>query len=232
MSITEKQHICLEANKNLIQKKLVFDTFGNASSLVQKSLLIKPSGVDLNAITEEDISVVDLTSGTHLSGKKPSSDTPTHLEIYRVFPNLGGIVHTHSLYATAWAQAGKPIPCLGTTHADYWKGVIPVTRPLTEEEITRDYEAVTGKVIVETINQLGVEVLHCPGILVPHHGPFTWGATIDEAVRNAQILEYVAQMAWITLQISPTIKQIPSTLHQKHFLRKHGKNAYYGHDTK
>ena len=108
-------------------------------------MLIKPSGVDLNAITEEDISVVDLTSGTHLSGKKPSSDTPTHLEIYRGFPDIGGIVHTHSLYATVWAQAGKPIPCLGTTHADYWKGMIPVTRPLTEEEISRDYEAETGR---------------------------------------------------------------------------------------
>lgn len=218
----------LNKNKELIHLQLVMGSFGNVSALKGNSVLIKPSGVDLSYITENDISEVDINTGGLLSGKKPSSDTPTHLELYRSFPQIGGITHTHSTYATAWAQSAKSIPCLGTTHADYWCGEIPLTRSLTEQEISGDYEKETGKIIVEKIKEICDDPLDYPGILVLHHGPFTWGKTIEEAVKNAEILEYIAKLAWMTCQINESIHPIPSLLHSKHFKRKHGSQSYYG----
>ena len=220
----------LNKNKELILLGLVIDTFGNASAKDGSSILIKPSGVDLSLILKNDISVVDINSGKLLSGKSPSSDTPTHLEIYRSFPQLGGITHTHSPYATAWAQTGNSIPCLGTTHADYWRGEIPVTRPMTDQEISGDYEKETGKVIVETINKMCMDPLECPGILVMCHGPFTWGKTIEEAVKNAEMLEYIAKLSWLTHQLNPSIPAISPSLHSRHFTRKHGPQSYYGQE--
>ena len=220
----------LNKNKELILLGLVIDTFGNASAKDGSSILIKPSGVDLSLISKNNISVVEINSGKLLSGKSPSSDTPTHLEIYRSFPQLGGITHTHSPYATAWAQTGKSIPCLGTTHADYWRGEIPVTRPMTDQEISGDYEKETGKVIVETINKMCMDPLECPGILVMCHGPFTWGKTIEEAVKNAEMLEYIAKLSWLTHQLNQSIPAIPPSLHSRHFTRKHGPQSYYGQE--
>ena len=220
----------LNKNKELILLGLVIDTFGNASAKDGSSILIKPSGVDLSLISKNDISVVEINSGKLLSGKSPSSDTPTHLEIYRSFPQLEGITHTHSPYATAWAQTGNSIPCLGTTHADYWRGEIPVTRPMTDQEISGDYEKETGKVIVETINKICMDPLECPGILVMCHGPFTWGKTIEEAVKNAEMLEYIAKLSWLTHQLNPSIPAISPSLHSRHFTRKHGPQSYYGQE--
>ena len=220
----------LNKNKELILLGLVIDTFGNASAKDGSSILIKPSGVDLSLISESDISVVGINSGKLLSGKSPSSDTPTHLEIYRSFPQIGGITHTHSPYATAWAQTGNSIPCLGTTHADYWRGEIPVTRPMTDQEISGDYEKETGKVIVETINKMCMDPLECPGILVMCHGPFTWGKTIEEAVKNAEMLEYIAKLSWLTHQLNQSIPAISPSLHSRHFTRKHGPQSYYGQE--
>ena len=220
----------LNKNKELILLGLVIDTFGNASAKDGSSILIKPSGVDLSLISKNDISVVEINSGKLLSGKSPSSDTPTHLEIYRSFPQLGGITHTHSPYATAWAQTGNSIPCLGTTHADYWRGEIPVTRPMTDQEISGDYEKETGKVIVETINKMCMDPLECPGILVMCHGPFTWGKTIEEAVKNAEMLEYIAKLSWLTYQLNQSIPAISPSLHSRHFTRKHGPQSYYGQE--
>ena len=220
----------LNKNKELILLGLVIDTFGNASAKDGSSILIKPSGVDLSLISKNNISLVEINSGKLLSGKSPSSDTPTHLEIYRSFPQLGGITHTHSPYATAWAQTGNSIPCLGTTHADYWRGEIPVTRPMTDQEISGDYEKETGKVIVETINKMCMDPLECPGILVMCHGPFTWGKTIEEAVKNAEMLEYIAKLSWLTHQLNQSIPAISPSLHSRHFTRKHGPQSYYGQE--
>ena len=220
----------LNKNKELILLGLVIDTFGNASAKDGSSILIKPSGMDLSLISKNDISIVEINSGKLLSGKSFSSDTPTHLEIYRSFPQLGGITHTHSPYATAWAQTGNSIPCLGTTHADYWRGEIPVTRPMTDQEISGDYEKETGKVIVETINKMCMDPLECPGILVMCHGPFTWGKTIEEAVKNAEMLEYIAKLSWLTHQLNPSIPAISPSLHSRHFTRKHGPQSYYGQE--
>jgi L-ribulose-5-phosphate 4-epimerase len=220
----------LKKNRELSRLGLSIDTFGNASAKNTGLMLIKPSGVDLNLCTKNEISVVDINSGKLQSGKKPSSDTPTHIELYRNFNKIGGITHTHSLYATAWAQAVKPIPCLGTTHADYWRGGIPVTRELTVDEINGKYELETGKVIVETLQEMKVDPLECPGIIVAHHGPFTWGKTVEEAVKNALRLEYIARMAWITLNINPQTIEISPELHHRHFSRKHGISAYYGQE--
>ena len=220
----------LKKNNELILLGLVIDTFGNASAKDGSSILIKPSGVDLSLISKNDISVVEINSGKLLSGKSPSSDTPTHLEIYRSFPQIGGITHTHSPYATAWAQTGNSIPCLGTTHADYWRDEVPVTRPLTDQEISGDYEKETGKVIVETINKMCMDPLECPGILVMCHGPFTWGKTIEEAVKNAEMLEYIAKLSWLTHQLNQSIPAISPSLHSRHFTRKHGPQSYYGQE--
>ena len=225
------KNIIYDVNVKLVNSGLVIDSFGNASSKTREnSFCIKPSGVVLSDITYKDISEVDFL-GKVKSGLKPSSDSPTHLELYKHFDNIGGIIHTHSTYATAWAQSKKCIPGFGTTHADYWQGSVPITRDLIKEEIEKDYEKNTGIVIIEKIKGLGVDQLNCPGILVSSHGPFCWGSTIMEALKNAIRLEYIAKMAYLTCSINPKIEPINKFLHDKHFLRKHGSNAYYGQDT-
>ena len=218
----------LEANLELPKKGLVTYTWGNVSAIDRQSnlVVIKPSGVPYEELKAEDLVVIDL-DGNQVEGKlKPSSDTSTHLVIYRNFKQVGGVTHTHSRWATSWAQAGKGIPALGTTHADYFYGEIPCTRTLTPEEIQGEYEVKTGEVIVETF--LGRNPGYMPGVLVNNHGPFTWGKDALEAVHNSVVLEEVAMMAYTTCMLTPGIKSIDQVLLDKHFLRKHGANAYYG----
>ena len=220
----------LISNFKLLEKQLVVGAFGNASSRDKDVFHIKPSGVNLKKIKSEDMVTVRIHDGKIYGEMNPSSDTPTHIELYNKFPQIGGITHTHSVYATAWAQAVKSIPCLGTTHADYWNGEIPITRALTKEEINGEYEKETGKVIIEKIKQLNVDLLDCPGIIVANHGPFTWGATVEDAVKHAELLEYIARLAWLSLSIDPNVKPISKALLNKHYSRKHGLDAYYGQD--
>jgi L-ribulose-5-phosphate 4-epimerase len=217
-----------DANRDLPRYGLVTFTWGNVSAIdrVRGWVVIKPSGVAYDVMQPEDMVVVDL-EGNVIEGKwNPSSDTATHLALYRRYPTLGGVVHTHSTHATAWAQAGLAIPALGTTHADYFFGDIPCTRPLTEAEVQGEYELNTGKVIIETIGEC--EPLHTPGIVVWQHGPFAWGKNAHEAVHNAVVLEEVAKMAWIARGINPQLQPIDRYLMNKHYLRKHGPDAYYG----
>lgn len=217
-----------DANMDLPRYGLVTFTWGNVSAIdrVRGWGVIKPSGVAYDVMQPEDMVVVDL-EGNVIEGKwNPSSDTATHLALYRRYPTLGGVVHTHSTHATAWAQAGLAIPALGTTHADYFFGDIPCTRPLTEAEVQGGYELNTGKVIIETIGEC--EPLHTPGIVVWQHGPFAWGKNAHEAVHNAVVLEEVAKMAWIARGINPQLQPIDRYLMNKHYLRKHGPDAYYG----
>jgi L-ribulose-5-phosphate 4-epimerase len=218
----------LEANLELNNKKLVVYTWGNVSGIDRKEglFVIKPSGVAYEELHAEQMVVVDLDGKVVEGDFKPSSDTPTHLYLYLNFPEIGGVVHTHSPMATAWAQAGMGIPCYGTTHADYFYGEIPCTRPLTREEIAGDYELNTGKVIVERFKNLVYKDI--PAVFAVNHGPFTWGRSPEEAVHNSVVLEEVAKMALMTRGLSPNVKPISSDLLDKHFLRKHGKNAYYG----
>ena len=216
-----------KANIDLVKHGLVIFTWGNASGIdrERKQVVIKPSGVSYEKMTVEDMVVVDL-DGNVLEGRlKPSSDTETHLELYRAFPEIGGIVHTHSTYATAWAQAGKSIPNIGTTHSDYFRSAIPCTRDMTESEINGAYEMETGKVIVETFRRL--HPVHIPGVLVKNHGPFSWGVSPDDAVHNAVILEQIAKMAFVSFSINQGLTMNPHLI-TKHFLRKHGEYAYYG----
>jgi L-ribulose-5-phosphate 4-epimerase len=223
-----KVAVC-EANLNLVKEGLVIQTWGNASGIDRECglVVIKPSGVSYDCMKPERMVVVSLETGKVVEGNlKPSSDTPTHLALYRAFKDIGGIVHTHSLYATAWAQACKGIPAYGTTQADYWHGDVPCTRPLTPEEIKNDYEANIGRVIVETFKQLNP--LEHPAVLVASHGPFTWGGDVHEAAYNASVLEFIAQLACETLCINPQVKPMQPALLDKHFLRKHGPKAYYG----
>lgn len=218
----------LEANLELPKKGLVTYTWGNVSGIDRQSnlVVIKPSGIPYEDLKVEDLVVIDL-DGNQVEGKlKPSSDTSTHLVIYRNFKQVGGVTHTHSRWATSWAQAGKGIPALGTTHADYFYGEIPCTRTLTPEEIQGEYELKTGEVIVETF--LGRNPRFMPGVLVNNHGPFTWGKDAQEAVHNSVVLEEVAMMAYTASLLTPGIKSIDQVLLDKHFLRKHGVNAYYG----
>ena len=218
----------LQANVELVDAGLVTLTWGNVSGidLAEKLVVIKPSGVPYQALRLEDMVVVDL-DGKIVEGKRnPSSDTPTHLKLYNAFPMIGGITHTHSPYATMFAQACTEIPCLGTTHADHFNGAIPVTRFLTEEEVKTDYEANTGTVIIERFAQLNILAL--PAILVAGHAPFTWGKDASDSVKNALALERVAQMALGTLQLNPNIGELPQYIREKHFQRKHGPGAYYG----
>jgi len=215
------------ANLELVKQKLVLYTWGNVSGIDRKTnfIVIKPSGVSYEDMQAEDMVVVDL-SGKVIGGNlKPSSDTVTHIELYKAFPKIGGIVHTHSTYAVAWAQALIAIPALGTTHADHFYGEIPCTRILTQEEVDRGYEKETGHVIVETFKNM--DPLHMPGVLVGNHGPFAWGSTPEKAVYNAVVLEEVARMALFTVQLGND-KPIRQYMLDKHFNRKHGKNAYYG----
>ena len=222
-----KEQVC-RANLQLPQYGLVTFTWGNVSAVDRASglVVIKPSGVDYSEMTADDMVVVDLESGERVEGKwKPSSDTDTHLVLYRAFPELGGVVHTHSRWATTFAQAGRGIPPLGTTHGDYFYGEIPCTRMMTGDEITGKYELETGNVIVETFR--GMDPLSVPAALVYSHGPFAWGKDAFEAVHNAVVLEEVAHMAWHTLSMNPDVV-LQMELLDRHYLRKHGKNAYYG----
>ena len=215
------------ANLDLVKHGLVIFTWGNVSAIDKESKLvvIKPSGVSYDTMTADDMVVVDL-DGNVIEGKfKPSSDTPTHLELYKHFPETGGIVHTHSTYATAWSQAGCDIPNIGTTHADYFSEAIPCTRDMTENEVHGDYEKATGTVIIERFKDINPEFV--PGVLVKNHGPFSWGKSADDAVHNAVVIEQVAKMAYIAKQINPALTMNPLLI-EKHFFRKHGANAYYG----
>nr|UWI48885.1 L-ribulose-5-phosphate 4-epimerase [Clostridioides difficile] len=217
----------LKANLELPKRGLITYTWGNVSGIDREKglVVIKPSGVDYDKMTVEDMVVVDL-DGNIVDGKlRPSSDTPTHLVLYKEFEELGGIVHTHSSWATTWAQIGKSIPACGTTHADYFYGSIPCTRKMTREEISSEYERETGNVIVEEF--MGKNPIHCPGVIVNDHGPFTWGKNAKEAVHNSVVLEEVAKMAYYTELMSPE-NTMDRVLMNKHFSRKHGKNAYYG----
>jgi L-ribulose-5-phosphate 4-epimerase len=219
------------ANLALVQAGLVTLSFGNASGVDREAgvIVIKPSGVPYDALRPEQLVVVSLDSGEVVEGDmRPSSDTPTHLRLYRAFPEIGGVVHTHSSSATAWAQAGRSIPALGTTHADHFHGAVPVTRQLTESEVAGEYEAETGAVIVETLERLGLSAGEMPAALVASHGPFTWGRDAQEAADNATALEAVATMAIRTFAIDPQVKPMPQYLLERHFRRKHGPNAYYG----
>lgn len=217
-----------EANLELVKQNLVIYTWGNVSGIDRETNLfvIKPSGVDYDKMTVDDMVVVDLAGNIVEGNLKPSSDTPTHLELYKHFSNIGGVVHTHSTWATQWAQSGRSIPAYGTTHADYFYGNIPCSRKLTDDEIIGAYEENTGKVIIETFN--GKDEMAIPGILCNGHGPFTWGKDAKEAVHNAKVLEQVAMMAYHTEKLNKDVKPIEQTLLDKHYLRKHGKNAYYG----
>ncbi|MBL0878736.1 L-ribulose-5-phosphate 4-epimerase [Serratia ureilytica] len=228
--LNELKRQVLAANLSLPAYGLVTFTWGNVSAIDRQSglVVIKPSGIAYEAMTLEDLVVVDLEGKVREGHRKPSSDTATHLALYRAFADIGGVVHTHSRNATIWAQAGKPIPALGTTHADYFYGDIPCTRPMSEAEIAGDYEGETGKVIIETFNQAGRDPQQVPGVLVYSHGPFAWGKDAADAVHNAVVLEEVAIMAMATRQLAPAIAPMQPELLDKHFLRKHGKHAYYG----
>lgn len=222
------KHAVLQANLALQRSGLVLLTWGNVSGIDRTSglVVIKPSGVEYSELAAEDMVVVN-RSGVVVEGRyRPSSDTPTHLALYEAFPNIGGVAHTHSTYATMWAQAGRPIPCFGTTHADHFYGAIPCTRYLTAGETSGDYELETGKVIIQAMSALDPDAV--PAVLVRGHGPFTWGGSPQEAVANSIVLEEVAKMAHGTLALSPNAYPIPSNLLDRHFLRKHGKDAYYG----
>lgn len=219
----------LAANLELVKRGLVTYTWGNVSGIDRERglVVIKPSGVEYDNMTEDDMVVVDLESGRVVEGKwKPSSDTPTHLVLYRAFGNVGGVVHTHSRYATSFAQAGKGISALGTTHGDYFYGEIPCTRKMTPEEIGGEYELETGNVIVEAFGERSPDDV--PAALVHSHGPFAWGTDPQNAVHNAVVLEELALMALCTRIISPDTQEMQPELLDKHYLRKHGKNAYYG----
>ena len=222
-----KQTVC-EANLLLPKYDLVTFTWGNVSGIDRELglIAIKPSGVPYDGMAPEDMVIVDL-SGNVIEGKwKPSSDTATHIELYKAFPNIGGVVHTHSRWATTFAEAGQPIPAMGPTQADYFYGDIPCTRPMTEEEINGDYEKETGKVIVETFKNIQADDV--PGVLVYSHGPFSWGTDPKNAVHNAVVMEEVAFMDWHALMINPEHRDMQKALLDRHYLRKHGANAYYG----
>lgn len=222
-----KETVC-NANVELQTQKLVIYSWGNVSEIDRAAgvVAIKPSGVSYDQLTPDKVVLLDLDGSIIEGNLKPSSDTPTHLELYRNFKTIGGICHTHSTNATMWAQACREIPCLGTTHADYFYGPIPVTDAMTEDEIKSDYELNTGKVIVRRF--AGMDPMEMPAVLVANHGPFTWGKTGAAAVEAAVVLEQVAEMALGTIMINPNQKQISKPLCDKHYLRKHGKNAYYG----
>ena len=218
----------LEANLELVRRGLVLYTFGNASGIARDEglVVIKPSGVPYDKMKPEDLVVTDLQGKVVEGSLRPSSDLPTHVILYREFPSIGGVAHTHSRAATAWAQAQREIPCFGTTHADYFHGPIPVTKPLTPAQIRTDYEANTGHAIVRRFAKL--DPSHQPAVLVAGHAPFCWGATPTEAAHVAVIVEEIAAMASQTLAANPKARSISSDLHEKHFGRKHGRDAYYG----
>jgi L-ribulose-5-phosphate 4-epimerase len=225
-----REQVCA-ANHDLVKAGLVTLSFGNASGVDREAgaLVIKPSGIPCDEVQPEELVVVSLADGSVLEGDlRPSSDTPTHLRLYQAFPEIGGVIHTHSSFAAAFAQAGRDIPCLGTTHADHFRGAVPVSRRMTDAEIEGAYEAETGNVIIETIRARVPDALHMPAVLVRSHGPFTWGRDAAGAVENAIALEAVAAMAIRALSLAPEVAEVPDTLLRRHFDRKHGPDAYYG----
>jgi len=227
--LEELKREVLKANLDLVRYGLVLLTWGNASAYDEETglVVIKPSGVSYETMTADDMAVVDL-DGKHVEGTlNPSSDTPTHIELYKAFKGIKAVVHTHSKWATGWAQANRDIPALGTTHADNFYGAIPCTRRMTEEEINGAYEKETGSVIIQTFGERGIDPLQVGAVVVANHGPFSWGASCAKAVENAVVMEYAAEMAYITTRLNGDA-DIQQTLLDKHFLRKHGKNAYYG----
>lgn len=229
--LEELKRLVCQANLELPKYGLVTFTWGNVSGVDREKglMVIKPSGVDYSGMTPEDMVVVSLATGEKVEGKwKPSSDTPTHVALYNAFPNIGGVVHTHSRWATSWAQACRSIPAYGTTHGDYFYGSIPCTRKMTPAEIGGEYEKETGNVIIETFRAHGTDPDQVPAVLVASHGPFTWGTDPHNAVHNAVVLEELAFMAFHTEAMNPGSSPMQQELLDKHYLRKHGKNAYYG----
>jgi len=226
--LKELREEVLEANLELVRKGLVLYTFGNASGISRQEgfVAIKPSGVPYEELRPEHIVVTDLKGEVIEGNLRPSSDLETHLELYKHFPDVGGVVHTHSEYATSWAQARRPIPCLGTTHADYFRQEVPVTVALTPAEINDDYERNTGVAICRLFQQLDPNAV--PAVLVASHGPFCWGPTVTAAAHHAVVLESIARMAYYTVSLAREAGSIPVELHDRHFLRKHGHGAYYG----
>lgn len=225
-----KEQVC-KANLDLVRHSLVLFTWGNVSAIDRYSglVVIKPSGISYDRMKSEDMVIVDMEGNVVEGGYRPSSDTLTHLVLYKAFADIGGIAHTHSTYATAWSQAGKSIPNIGTTHSDYFHDSIPCTRDMSDAVINGDYEKETGNVIVEAFD--GIVPMDTPGVLVKNHGPFTWGKDADEAVYHSVVLEQVAKMAYISLSINPLLS-IEEALIEKHYMRKHGPNAYYGQKKK
>jgi L-ribulose-5-phosphate 4-epimerase len=211
---------------------LVVGTFGNASAVDRAAgaVAIKPSGVAYDSLRPEDMVVVDLEGNVIEGNLRPSSDTKTHVRLYRAFEEIGGVAHTHSFFATAWAQAQKSIPCLGTTHADYFSGPVPVTAVISDAQIKLDYELETAEQVIEAFRKQKIDYRNMPAVLVAAHGPFSWGATGAEAAFHSEMLELVAEMAWLSLSIAPTAKGIKKSLLSKHYLRKHGRDAYYGQE--
>ncbi len=228
MLLVKLREAVLEANMELVRRGLVLSTFGNASGVARDEglIVIKPSGVPYDGMKPADLVVTDLQGKIVEGTLRPSSDLPTHAALYRAFPSIGGIAHTHSEYATGWAQARKPIPCFGTTHADYFHGPIPVTDAMTDDEINGEYEANTGAVIIRAFEK--IDPMAVPAVLVANHGPFAWGSDPHKASENAWMLEAAARIAYFTVGINPLAGGISKTLHDRHFLRKHGQKAYYG----
>ena len=222
-----REEVC-QANLELPKRGLIIFSWGNVSGIDREKglIAIKPSGIDYDDLTPDKLVILDLDGNVVEGDMNPSSDTPTHLELYRKFPGVGGVCHTHSTNATVWAQACRPIPCLGTTHADYFYGEIPVTDIMTKEQIETEYELNTGKIIVDTF--AGRDAMQMPAVLVANHGPFTWGKNAAKSVESAIVLEQVAEMAIKTAVLKPELPPISQNLLDKHYLRKHGKNAYYG----
>ena len=218
------------ANLELPRQGLVLYTWGNVSGIdrARGLVVIKPSGVAYDALRPDDLVVLDLDGNVVEGTLSPSSDTKTHLALYRAFPDIGGVTHTHSTFAAAWAQAGLDLPCFGTTHADYFYGAVPCARSLTAAEVEADYEGNTGHVIVETFRSRGLDPAAVPGVLCRSHGPFTWGKDAAQAVYHAAVLEQVAKLALLTRQLNPCAAPAPRYVQDKHYLRKHGPNAYYG----
>jgi len=220
---------CILQNKELIKKKLVIHNFGNVSLRIDKEhFVIKPSGVKLAKLKPQDMPIINIKTGKKVKGNlKPSTDTPTHLEIYKKFNNINSIAHNHSIYATTWSQSSKSIPLIGTTHADYWKNEIPIVEFLSLKDLKQDYEKNTGKLILKTLDRKKLDAYTCPGVIVAGHGPFTWGSENSSAVSNAEILEFVAQTTFQSFLLKIK-KKLPKYISRKHYQRKHGKKAYYG----
>ena len=228
MLLADLREQVLEANLDLVRKGLVFSTFGNASGVAHGEglIVIKPSGVPYEGMKPEHLVVTDLQGNLVEGSLRPSADLPTHAALYRAFPSIGGIAHTHSEYATAWAQARLPIPCFGTTHADYFHGPIPLTEVMSDEEITGEYEANTGVAIIRAFQT--TDPVRVPAVLVAHHGPFAWGPDPLKAAENAWMLELIARLAYFTVGLNTHANLLGKTLQERHFLRKHGRAAYYG----